>query len=85
MYKYTCLNPIAEVGLGNLDDNYARTEDFASAGPLPEGLPPPPAAAPALPALSLRVPFGRIRGAQASPRQYREIGQRVARAILSRW
>ncbi len=31
MYKYTCLNPIAEVGLGNLDDNYARTEDFASA------------------------------------------------------
>ena len=30
-YKYTCLNPIAEVGLGNLDDNYARTEDFASA------------------------------------------------------
>ena len=30
-YKYTCLNPIAEVGLGNLDDSYARTEDFASA------------------------------------------------------
>ena len=30
-YKYTCLNPIAEVGLGKLDDNYARTEDFASA------------------------------------------------------
>ena len=60
-------------------------EDFAAAGPLPEGLPPPPASAPALPFLSLRVPFGRIRGAQASPRQYREIGQRVARAILSRW
>ena len=31
LYKYTCLNPIAEVGLGKLDDNYARTEDFASA------------------------------------------------------
>ena len=30
-YKYTCLNPIAEVGLGNLDDNYTRTEDFAAA------------------------------------------------------
>ena len=30
-YKYTCLNPIAEVGLSNLDDNYERTEDFASA------------------------------------------------------
>jgi D-3-phosphoglycerate dehydrogenase len=30
-YKYTCLNPIAEVGLGNLDDKYVRTEDFASA------------------------------------------------------
>ena len=31
MYKYACLNPIAEVGLGKLDDKYARTEDFASA------------------------------------------------------
>ncbi len=31
MYKYTCLNPIAAVGLNNLDDNYKRTEDFASA------------------------------------------------------
>ncbi len=30
-YKYTCLNPIAAVGLNNLDDRYARTEDFASA------------------------------------------------------
>ena len=30
-WKYNCLNPIAEVGLKNLPDNYARTEDFASA------------------------------------------------------
>ena len=30
-YKYTCLNPIAAVGLNNLDDRYERTEDFASA------------------------------------------------------
>ena len=30
-YKYTCLNPIAAVGLNNLDDRYARTEDFAAA------------------------------------------------------
>ena len=60
-------------------------EDFAAAGPPPDGLPPPPASCPALPVLSLRVPFGRLRGAHASPRQYREIGQRVARAILSRW
>ena len=30
-YKYMCLNPIADVGLKNLTDNYARTEDFAVA------------------------------------------------------
>jgi D-3-phosphoglycerate dehydrogenase len=30
-YKYNCLNPIAEVGLGNLDDKYTRTENFAEA------------------------------------------------------
>jgi D-3-phosphoglycerate dehydrogenase len=31
MYTYTCLNPIAAVGLNKLDDQYVRTEDFASA------------------------------------------------------
>ena len=30
-YKYMCLNPIADVGLKNLTDSYARTEDFAAA------------------------------------------------------
>ena len=30
-YKYNCLNPIAEVGLGNLDDKYVRTEKFEEA------------------------------------------------------
>ena len=30
-YKYNCLNPIAEVGLGQLGDNYTRTEQFAEA------------------------------------------------------
>ena len=30
-YKYNCLNPIAEIGLGNLDDKYVRTENFAEA------------------------------------------------------
>ena len=30
-YKYTCLNPIAEVGLGNLDERYQRTENFQEA------------------------------------------------------
>ena len=30
-YKYMCLNPIADVGLNNLTDNYARTEDFSAA------------------------------------------------------
>lgn len=31
MFKYTCLNPIAEVGLGNLTDNYVKTDDAADA------------------------------------------------------
>ena len=30
-YKYNCLNPIADCGLGNLPDNYTRTENFAAA------------------------------------------------------
>ena len=30
-YKYHCLNPIADVGLKNLPDNYGRTENFAEA------------------------------------------------------
>ena len=30
-YKYNCLNPIADCGLGNLPDNYTRTENFADA------------------------------------------------------
>ena len=30
-YKYMCLNPIADVGLDNLTDNYTRTEEFAAA------------------------------------------------------
>ena len=30
-WKYTCLNPIADVGLEKLGDNYERTETFADA------------------------------------------------------
>ncbi len=30
-YKYACLNPIAECGLKNLGENYARTEKFEEA------------------------------------------------------
>ena len=30
-YKYTCLNPIAECGLKNLGEHYARTEKFEEA------------------------------------------------------
>ena len=30
-YKYNCLNPIADCGLGNLPDNYTRTEKFEEA------------------------------------------------------
>lgn len=31
MFKYTCLNPIAAVGLENLTEDYVKTEDFAEA------------------------------------------------------
>ena len=31
MFKYNCLNPIAQVGLDNFDANYVATEDFADA------------------------------------------------------
>ena len=31
MFKYTCLNPIADVGLNNLTDKYTKTDDFAEA------------------------------------------------------
>ena len=30
-FKYSCLNPIAEVGLAKLDESYERTTDFAQA------------------------------------------------------
>ncbi len=31
MFQYTCLNPIAAVGLDNLTDDYKQTDDFAEA------------------------------------------------------
>lgn len=31
MFKYTCLNPIADVGLNNLTDEYTKTDDCAEA------------------------------------------------------
>lgn len=31
MFQYTCLNPIAAVGLDNLTEDYTNTEDFAQA------------------------------------------------------
>ena len=31
MFQYTCLNPIAAVGLDNLTEDYTQTEDFAQA------------------------------------------------------
>ena len=31
MFKYTCLNPIADVGLNNLTDEYTKTDEFAEA------------------------------------------------------
>ena len=66
----------------------ALAPDFAAeAFLLPDSAAPEPlpAAGAAVPLLSLLLPLGRVRNAQLAPRQYREIGQRVARAILSRW
>ena len=31
MFKYTCLNPIADIGLNNRTDEYTKTDDFAEA------------------------------------------------------
>lgn len=31
MFKYTCLNPIADIGLKNLTDEYEKTDNFADA------------------------------------------------------
>ena len=31
MFQYTCLNPIAAVGLDNLTEDYTKAEDFAQA------------------------------------------------------
>ncbi len=31
MFQYTCLNPIAQIGLDGFDDNYEKTEDFGAA------------------------------------------------------
>ena len=31
MFRYTCLNPIAQVGLNGFDDTYEKTEALADA------------------------------------------------------
>ena len=31
MFKYTCLNPIAAIGLNNFTDGYEKTDNFADA------------------------------------------------------
>ncbi len=31
MYKYHCLNPISPVGMGQLDENYEKTENAEDA------------------------------------------------------
>ena len=31
MFKYTCLNPIAQIGLGNFTDGYEKTDNIADA------------------------------------------------------
>ncbi len=31
MFKYTCLNPIAQVGLDGFDDRFAKTDDIKDA------------------------------------------------------
>ena len=64
-----------------LAPDWADAADFADAGPAPEEDFPPLA----VPRISLRIPFGRIGNATPAPRQYREIGQRIAKAVLGRW
>ncbi|MBQ3810324.1 MAG: hypothetical protein II839_05840, partial [Kiritimatiellae bacterium] len=64
-----------------LAPDYADADAFAAADPAPDG------DFPALdvPRIAVRVPFGRIRNSSLAPRQYREIGQRLAKAVLGRW
>ena len=82
-----CADPAAEKSARAWTNLFAQAlaPDFAAddfdAGPAPaEDFPDVP-----VPRLSLRLPFGRIRNTTVAPRQYREIGQRVAKAILGRW
>ena len=64
-----------------LAPDYADAAAFAAADPAPEtDFPDVP-----VPRVSLRVPFGRVLDSWLAPRQYREIGQRVAKAVLGRW
>ena len=65
----------------SLAPDYADMDAFATPVPAPEEDFPELG----VPRLSIRVPFGRIRNASLAPRQYREIGQRIAKAILARW
>lgn len=64
-----------------LAPDFADAASFADERPAPEAFFPPLA----VPRLSLRIPFGRIGNAHLAPRQYREIGQRLAKAVLGRW
>ncbi len=64
-----------------LAPDWADADSFAAPEPAPEENFP----ALDVPRLSVRVPFGRIRNASLAPRQYREIGQRLAKAVLGRW
>ena len=64
-----------------LAPDYADAATFADAAPAPEtDFPDVP-----VPRVSLRIPFGRVLDSWLAPRQYREIGQRVAKAVLGRW
>lgn len=84
-----CADPAAEKSARSwtnlfaqaLAPDYAAADAFAAAEPAPaEDFPDVP-----VPRVSLRVPFGRVLDAWLAPRQYREIGQRLAKAILGRW
>ena len=39
----------------------------------------------AVPRVAVRIPVGRVRTSFLAPRQYRELGQRLAKAVLARW
>ena len=82
-----CDDPAAEKSARAWTNLFAQAlaPDFAAEDFAADAAPEADFPAVGVPRLSLRIPFGRVRNTALAPRQYREIGQRVAKAILGRW